>query len=323
MFKFSHIEDYLKKRLDSAGKREYLRIPSKIPVLYSFGKGKKSGKDEFRQCYTTNISGGGIAITVIDAPSTLSRMFQKMGQKIALKIEIPRKDKLINCMGAIKWCEIMHEKQVLKHEVGIIFNTIDPNDKIDLLSFAVALIRRKVLAKISMIFLIVSVIVTGVWAMQSNLAKKVIHKKFVISKDIGSKLRQDIISLIRKRDKLQEDLEKNEQDMERQKQLIKERRLYLDNSKYILLDIYKEWNIDTLESLMIFDGLYKKGRKAFKEKNYKSAIGFYEKLIQNYPDTLLGYRLLAQALYSDMQTEKADAVFKKYMEKIKKQVINP
>jgi len=93
----------------------------------------------------------------------------------------------------------MQGKEVLKHEAGIIFNMIDPNDKIDLLSYAIRLIRRKVLVKAGVIFLLLSVIVTGIWAMQSNLTKKVIRKKLVISKDIGVKLRQDIISLIIKK----------------------------------------------------------------------------------------------------------------------------
>lgn len=329
MLKFKQLEDYLKRHINIDDARRYLRLPSKIPVLYAFSDKEKKKDMEFRQCHTTNISQGGLAIEVIDAPILIQKKLLRFNKDIFLKIDIPKKEQLIEFTGKIQWYDILQKQMPNRYLIGIKFNNINPDNKIDILSYSLKLIRKKKIARFVVISLCLCVILTGVWAIRANLSKKEVKEKLIVSEDAQRKLRKEVAKLIYRREELERELKKNNNKIIRQNKLLKqlkkiigERSLYLNNSKLLLQDIYKEWNIDSASSFIVFDKLYQDGRKALKEKEYNKAIKLLKELITKYPDSLLGYRILINAYHQSGQIDQENKVFEEYTKKLKKQIIS-
>ncbi|MDD5067312.1 MAG: PilZ domain-containing protein [bacterium] len=330
MIKLIFLKDYLKKYADSKGVRRYLRIPTRIPVLYAFPEKGKRVPLDYRQCYTSDISQGGLAVKVIDLPSSVLKKFLQENKDIFVKLDIPGRKGLMELTGKIQWYETLQERAPSRHLIGIRFDMIDPDDRIDLLSYAVRMTNRKKMIRITLTLLILAFLGSGIWGVQTYLLKKEVKKKLVISEKARQKLSLEIRDLDKKRSELTDQLEYNltklgEQDrlLKKQQKIIKEMSLYLNGSKLLLEDIYKEWNIDTLSDFIVFDDLYRSGQQALKNKEYDQAVRNLQALVKKYPDSLLGYRLLVSALYWSGKKDEADKAFNEYTDKLKAQVIQP
>ncbi|MBN1897147.1 MAG: PilZ domain-containing protein [Spirochaetes bacterium] len=335
MVYIKRLEDYLKSHSDAQGGRRYLRIPSKIPVLYAFKN--RNRYSEYRQSFTTNISTGGLSIEVIGPPSVVLKNLSKLNKTIELKVDIPQKKSLIDFSGKVEWVETLQKDSPGRYLVGISFDTIKPDDRIDILSYSVRLVNRKKMARLALGVLAAGILISGLWAIGATQSKKQVQKKLVISETAREKLKKDIIRLGQMKDGLEQKLELNQikiisqsKLLESQKKTINEKNqtikgmsLYLNNSKILLEDIYKEWNIDSRSDFIVFDDLYRKGRQALKDGEYPRAILTLEELIKKYPNSLLGYRLLISALYKEGKKEQADKMFQEYIAKLKEQVIQP
>lgn len=322
------LRDYLKSHKDPSGVRRYLRLPLRIPVLYSFPERQGGTGPEFRQCYTADISQGGLALNVIDVPSLIRKKLLRQNQEILLKIDLPGHDDLVEFAGTVQWVRAVRSGSPERFQVGVRFSGIEPDDRIDILDCAVRLVNRRRFFRAFFILLIVSLFATGVWAVRSHFTGKEARRRLVVSESSRLKLEREVKLLDRKRSGLERELAKNsgiiarqDEMLERQKKVIGEMSLYIDHSKYLLEDIYREWNIDALSDFLVFDRLYQEGQKALREKKYSRAVSSLEELVKKYPDALLGYRLLITALQGEGRKEEANRVFQEYTQKIREQVI--
>ncbi|MBN1897311.1 MAG: PilZ domain-containing protein [Spirochaetes bacterium] len=323
MFQFLKWEHYLKVQAAKGEARKYMRLPAAIPVLYSFSEFRKDTFD-FYQSHTLNISSGGIAIDIIEAPLALQQKLLKLKQFLQLKIDIPGKRDLIEFTGKIQWFRKIDR---LHYRIGVSFFKIINNDKIDILSYSLRQIRKKFFFKASLIILILGLFLTGLWGLGSYQTKEKVKKKLIISEAARHDLVNQIEQLIKKRDTIKTQVDKNQSLISEQNYMIKKlkdivdkNQIHLKNSEFMLQEIYKEWNYDTRSELILFEQLYKKGKQALDEKKYDQAILLLNDLIKKYPDSLMGYRMLIRAYYRQGDIARAEKVFKKYVHILKKQV---
>lgn len=326
MIKFQKLENYIKSQQKEGEHRKYLRLNTRLPVLYGFPI--QDEKTEFRQCYTMDISNGGIAINIIEPPPFRIKRFLKLDQPILLKMEIPHQDKVIEFSGKLKWYNTLQVKGLGQYTVGLSFNQISPDDKITLLAYTIKSVNSKKIGQISLTLFIIAFILTGIFAITTEFTKQKTEKKLIISTLTQKKLMEKIKELSDEKNELENEIKNitqsiNKQDtlLKQQQKIMNERSIVFNNSKYLLTDIYKEWNIDSSSDFLTFDKLYRQAQQSIRDKKYKLAIQSLEELIKKYPNALLGYRLLVLSYYKDGQEEKANEIFNFYTQKIKEEIL--
>jgi len=57
------------------------------------------------------------------------------------------------------------------------------------------------------------------------------------------------------------------------------------------------------------------------EQELFTGQAFFEACVRQYPDSVLGYRLLYKTLYESGQTDKAEDMFNKYAAVLKKEIL--
>lgn len=207
LFKTENIEEYIKKSSDPSGNRKYKRLPTTVPVLYSFSKKEK--KENFKQANTIDVSNGGIAIEVLNLPDEDARKRVIINYPIAIKIDIPSQEELIEFIGKIKWKRLIESKNNVKTLIGVEYVKIDPDDKVNILSHGLRINRRKKLVKLSIITLSIIIIATTAWGIHTYISKQKVQEKLVISETARSKLEKDIRAMIKLKEELSRDLEEN------------------------------------------------------------------------------------------------------------------
>lgn len=340
--KYFSISEYLKQNIDPKGKRKKLRMPLQIPVLYSCAKGKQ----DYREALSIDLSSMGIQIEVIDPSPPIKKVINKNGSHLKLKIDIPNKKYLDAIDGTIRWHTQTGLNNPERFRIGILFDKIGLDEKIELISYALrlALLRRLRIAGFALIGILIlgSVIWVGKLyhennrvqmklnyseGMRAGLEKEIADlsndrkniKKQLLTTDI--RLRKKISSLTNMLSQRQREiLEKNSEvtnvralakQKEAELQKIFEQKALADEQGEAEFKIPAILPADvvSLELKVQNDNLAKMARKEIKKRRYSNAALYYKKLVEKYPDSVQASKTLFQYLKKHGTKDEADEAF--------------
>jgi len=215
----SKLEHYLKQIQDVQEERAFLRLDESIPVLYGFPNKKKI---DYRQSSTVNISSGGIAIKVMDAPATVRKRLYNKNEEIHIKVEIPDGDEMVDFLGRIQWATSLDEAQE-KDLIGIRFQESRGGARTALMAYALRVKRKKQLVKFSAIGLVFLLLATGIWAVNAQISQEKAENNLEISEKEKQRLKDDIVQLDQRKIELQGELNKNIEVINSQTLLLKQK----------------------------------------------------------------------------------------------------
>lgn len=333
-----NIEKYLKKSTDPTGKRKYDRLPVNIPIVYSFPGSKKKEEQDFRQCSTIDVSSGGLAIQIINPPDDINKKLNNAGQKIVVRVELPKTEELVEFSGIIKWTKTEKFKRHFNVLAGIEFAEGDFDKSLSILSYALSVKRKSKIIKISIITLLILLCGATIWGSKTLVSKQEVEKKLDVSEIDRSNLKKEVSDLIIKKnemdaalkanaDKIElqsrdlaaqmEELKKSKEEMQKNEELIAgfEEKVF----DYVVVSDNESIFVSMSSDLSAFkNDDYIKANRALDNKNPNEAVRLFRKFVKENPKSSLGYSGLARALYRADKESESKTVFKKYLELIKK-----
>jgi uncharacterized protein (DUF1330 family) len=260
LFKPPDIEEYIQKSKDIASRREFSRLPTKIPVTWYF---PDSEEEELTNHYTSNtidISSGGLKLKIISPDEKVVSLLYTKNQKIFLKIKIKKDSKVINVLGTIVRVKTEKKGSIVNYLTAVQFNKIDLEARISLINHAIRLSRKRIYKWIGIVFLVIGILTGSMWGIKTILDKKAIEKYEASAeeamKDIYS---QTLITKLRI-----EEIEDN---------------LYetLLSSGIEIIEIQ-----NSADSKVIKSPSFKKARDLYKNGKYSKAIKIFNKLRKKY-----------------------------------------
>ncbi|MFA5059450.1 MAG: PilZ domain-containing protein [Candidatus Omnitrophota bacterium] len=110
-------------------KRQYLRLESVFPVEFSFARSAQATQTlDWHQGFTSNISKGGICLSVHIASEDIKKLLDTRGMPLQLRIGIPLGARSIKASADIMWSEHLKEVAPERYLVGLKFTNIDGKD---------------------------------------------------------------------------------------------------------------------------------------------------------------------------------------------------
>ncbi len=328
------ITDKLKKSPEP----KYDRLPVNIPVSYRFPVPKKKGPFDFRESHSIDISSNGIAILIVDIDDDTNKKLSSHGQKIILRVEVPKAEGAIELNGSIKWVKTEKIKSSFQIITGIEFDEADYDKRLVLLSYALSMHRKQKIIRISTIILSILLLCTAVWGFRTFVLKQAVEKKLEISEVNRNQLKKEIDDLVIKKGQIEIRLEQNKSKIEQQmkdmarlsadldstNKIVESNKVLIANFEnkffdYVVLSDNEQIFVDKSTEMSAFSNdNYIKGNIALETRKYSEAISYLRQFTKERPDSSLGYSSLARALYRAGRESESKAVFKKYLELVYK-----
>ena len=215
-FRTPKLEDFLVESNDSTGARKFLRLQTNIPVLYHLEKGKDSG-GQFRQCNSVDISAGGIAIEVFDIPRTVREKLLKHGTVARLRVDLPSSSGLVEFTAKVRWSKTIEQPGVTHDIIGFNFHEIHNNDRISIISYAVALNRRRIVRKYIITTALVLLALSSTWGLFNYFGRKKVARNLEVSEKNREILKGEVEALGEKKEMLASELIEATASLEKQK----------------------------------------------------------------------------------------------------------
>ncbi|GEM_PF-4831432 len=333
---------YLRQYTDSKGARRNKRMPVRIPVLYCFQK----RKEDFRESFSVDLSASGIQIELIDPVETIHEKFVQRGSPVRLKIDVPGGRYLEEIAGVVRWHKVLHASKPSRYLVGIRFNRISLDQKIELVSYALRQVFMRRMKVVGIAFMAAVLIFGSISALSIYMQKKEMRKDLVYSEVLRQNLEKEInrlanerkqmkrqlliteVKLKNKLSKMTNILSQKERELmakdadvtdaislarqkeEELKKLREQRSLAEEQGieEFSVPQVFPK-NVVTYEKEIAVDPLAITAKKEMAKKRYSNAEQYYTKLVEKYPDSLFATRLLFQALKKQGKQEEADRVY--------------
>lgn len=200
------VTPYLKQYVDPKGLRRNLRLPVRIPVLYCI----RSGKCDFREALSVDLSSTGIQIELLDPPKNIHKYLHKTGNKVYLKVDVPGGRYLEKIEGTVRWHRTLQVSHPERHLVGIQFQEISLDGKIELVTYALkkTFMRRMRLIGLGLVALFM--LAGALTALVAYQQIGYFEKTLVYSQNSRVKLEKEINSLASERNRMRKQLMANE-----------------------------------------------------------------------------------------------------------------
>jgi TolA-binding protein len=160
--------EYFRTDTDPKNKRRALRLPARIPLLYSL-----SGQNgQFHECLATDVSRDGICVELRDIYPKIRKTRLSRDKRLFLKLLLPEHDKNINIAARIRWIypEDPRLPGILK--VGCEFDGLETEARIEILHYGLKLVRRKQITKAASILFAAAFLFSIVWLWAATAAEK-------------------------------------------------------------------------------------------------------------------------------------------------------
>ncbi|MFH1776067.1 MAG: PilZ domain-containing protein [Candidatus Omnitrophota bacterium] len=283
--------------MPSEDKRKYIRLNSVFPVGMELED--ISGKLEFCQAFTQNVSEGGLCVTAFNINETWvdKLLFDKA--ILNLTINIPLRRAAVSAKARVSWIKEIPDTKPVKWQIGVKYIQISKKDRKRLIYFS-----RKIslLPKLAAAALIILLLISGVFFVK-NIKLQLANKAML----------QDLISLNKEKDRIIkqfEMLEKGKQNLENQLQ---------DNREVVMLMENRMREIEESKVLNVLDN-----EKMFSEKEQILEILQVEKdmLQQQLRITLKNNKQLMLQIAKTFQDEEALQTELKSVENKKAELID-
>ncbi len=143
------------KKYKGIEKRKYIRLQSVYPVEFHLLSldGRKNLSDPI-QGFTSDVSKGGILLSVNNLDPKLSKMLAKGQAKMELSIEIPLRARPIEAVSLVAWMSEKTEEERDQCMIGLSFEKIAEKDRRRLVGYALSLYRVPRLTAVALIILL-------------------------------------------------------------------------------------------------------------------------------------------------------------------------
>jgi tetratricopeptide (TPR) repeat protein len=233
---------------------------------------------------------------------------------------------MIKFTGVMRWIRNIESKRKPKTLVGVEYVKIDVNDKINILSYALKINRRKNFIKLSLIVLSILIIATSVWGIRTTISKQKVEKELKFSEDLRSRLEIDIKALSEMKAKIDKELV-------RQRYKIKETNEKLAAFKNISEELQERIYVYTIISdqdvvfltsksntNILDDENYKKARIEMTNNRCAEAATYFQLAVDKNPDSPIGYSGLIRAYNCLKDYKKSKEIFDIYLKFQKKEL---
>lgn len=209
------IEEYLAKYQDPEGKRSHLRLPVSLPVLYAFPG--KERKPEYLEALSIDVSSNGIQIQIIDVPARMKKKFLKRNTRINLKVDLPKRDGLLELKGKICWNHTITESDPERFQIGIEFTPLSLDAKVELLHYALRTARirktKKIATTAGIALLVIAFFISGAVL----ISRKIIYRNYDASQKILEAMEEKAVDLAKEKIRLERELERTQRQMDKLK----------------------------------------------------------------------------------------------------------
>ena len=183
-------------------RRKYIRLDSVFPVDFRlFSLDGKEALSDWIQGFTSNISKGGICLSVNNLPLHYAEMIKKKQVKLSLNIEMPLHKVPVGARADVAWIDIV-ALETNKYLIGLAYEEISAvlNKRIFHYALAKKLIPRAVFA--IMFVLLISFSISGYLNLRLLRANKALIEQLVNIIQKSSLAKQEIKKLIQGKEDL-------------------------------------------------------------------------------------------------------------------------
>jgi tetratricopeptide (TPR) repeat protein len=230
MFGIKKLSTYLKDLPSDTGPRRNMRLPVKLPMLYSFAV--KDRKEKLRECLVTNISRDGIAVELKDVYPAAVRRSIKKNNRVLLKLELPGRKKPLDLTGGICWFKSPNPRRVpAVYDIGLRFEDTSLDDKVDILEYGLFLVRRKQLLTAGLVLAGIFFLGMMVWVVESQFTESRIKKNLIMTQLKNEALRSQNKKAQKLIDELQKLVDRKLQKIEQLDTVLSEQTSELESKK--------------------------------------------------------------------------------------------
>jgi TolA-binding protein len=196
--------EYFRTDSDPKNKRRTLRLPARIPLLYSFTR--QTG--QFHQCLATDVSRDGLCVELSDIYPKTRKTHLLKDKRIFFKIDLPEHGRSIDITSRIRWIFPEDHHLPATYKVGCEFDGFSTENRIEILHYGLRLVRRRQFFQFAATVFAAAFLISIVWLGIATTSEK---QTKTMLKD--SEFRR--LALLSEKENLGKDIEELKQDLVR------------------------------------------------------------------------------------------------------------
>jgi TolA-binding protein len=191
-----------------------------------------------------DLSSSGIQLELLDPPKNVRQYLKKIGHKVFLKVDVPGGKYLERIVGTVRWYRTLQTSHPERDLVGIQFQDIGLDGKIELLTYALKKAFMRQMRLVGLGIAAVFMLAGSIAALAAYQQIGYFEKTLIHSQNTRMKLEREIDALAAERNRMKKQLTANEMKLQQRlsemRALILQREAELSNTEKRLQEVMEQ-----------------------------------------------------------------------------------